>query len=100
MILDQNKVYLENTEKVQKLAVELLEKIKNETALVNDFYDFKAVVEKIFEVCFLGDEKLKFVSIVSSSIAVDTENIKFFTKSHTKEECQSLFKRLLKITNL
>lgn len=95
MILDQNKVYLENTEKAQKLAVKLLEKIKNETAFASDFYDFKTTVEKIFEVCFLGDERLKFVSIASSNIAVDTENIRFFTESHTKEEYQSLFKKLV-----
>ena len=53
MILDQNKVFADNVDKVTFLATELLKKIKDDTAVASDFSDFKAAVEKIFEVCFL-----------------------------------------------
>ena len=99
MILDQNKVFADNTEKVKTLASNLLEKMKKDEAMASDFYDFKAAVEKIFEICFLGDEKLKFVSIASSEVATSTENIKFFTQTHSRTEYQSLFKALLAETN-
>ena len=99
MILDQNKVFADNADKVKTLATELLEKMKNDEAMASDFSDFKAAVEKIFEVCFLGDENLKYVSIASSNVATSTEEIEFFIKPHTKAEYQSLFKRLLSETN-
>ena len=99
MILDQNKVFADNADKVKTLATELLEKMKNDEAMASDFSDFKAAVEKIFEVCFLGDENLKYVSIASSNVATSAEEIEFFIKPHTKAEYQSLFKRLLSETN-
>ena len=99
MILDQNKVFADNADKVKTLATELLKKMKDDTAMASDFSDFKLAVEKIFEVCFLGDEKLKYVSIASSNVATSTEEIEFFIKPHTKAEYQSLFKRLLTETN-
>ena len=99
MILDQNKVFIDNVDKVKTLATELLKKIKDDTAMASDFSDFKAAVEKIFEVCFLGDENLKYVSIASSNVATSTEEIEFFEKPHSRAEYQSLFKRLLTETN-
>ena len=99
MILDQNKVFIDNVNKVTFLATELLKKMKNDEAMASDFSDFKLAVEKIFEVCFLGDEKLKYVSIASSNVATSTEAIEFFEKSHSRVEYQSLFKRLLTETN-
>lgn len=99
MILDQNKVFINNVNKVTFLATELLKKIKDDTAVASDFSDFKAAVEKIFEVCFLGDENLKYVSIASSNVATSTEEIEFFEKPHSRVEYQSLFKRLLTETN-
>ena len=50
MILDQNKVFADNVDKVKTLATELLKKMKDDTAVASDFSDFKAAVEKIFEV--------------------------------------------------
>lgn len=99
MILDQNKVFTDNVDKVKTLTAELLKKMKDDTAVASDFSDFKAAVEKIFEVCFLGDENLKYVSIASSNVATSTEAIEFFEKSHSRAEYQSLFKRLLTETN-
>lgn len=99
MILDQNKVFTDNVDKVKTLTTELLKKMKDDTAVASDFSDFKAAVEKIFEVCFLGDENLKYVSIASSNVATSTEAIEFFKKSHSRAEYQSLFKKLLTETN-
>lgn len=99
MILDQNKIFADNVDKVKTLSTELLKKIKDDTAVASDFSDFKEAVEKIFEVCFLGDENLKYVSIASSNVATSTEAIEFFEKSHSRAEYQSLFKRLLTETN-